>query len=114
MRFNLLVGFVDPNITEKVVKTAKKSGATGDVIIQGKGTGIEQSNFLGLSIQDKTDIILFVVEEHHTKKIIESVSKEFNIEEPGNGILIALKIDRVAGLSKQIKKIRENLNTEHL
>ncbi len=114
MRFNLLVGFVNPNITEKVVKTAKKAGATGDVIIQGKGTGIEQSNFLGISIQDKTDIVLFVVEEHHTNKIIESVSKKLNIEEPGNGILISLNIDRVAGLSKQIKKIRENLKTEQL
>ena len=114
MRFDLIVGFVNPNITEKVIKTAKKSGATGDVIIQGKGSGIEPSNFLGLSIQDKTDIILFVVEEHHTNKIIESVSEECNIEDPGNGILIALNIDKVAGLSKQIKKIRENLKTEQL
>ena len=114
MRFNLIVGFVDPIKTEKVVKTAKKSGATGDVIIRGKGTGIEPNNFLGLSIQDKTDIVLFVVEEHQTKKIIDSVSKELNIEEPGNGILIVLKIDRVTGLSKQIKKIRENLKTEQL
>jgi nitrogen regulatory protein PII-like uncharacterized protein len=114
MRFNLIVGFVDPSITDKVVKTAKKSGATGDVIIQGKGTGIEPSNFLGLSIQDKTDIILFVVEEHHTDKIFKSVTKEFDIEKPGNGILLSLKIDRVAGLSKQIKKIRENLKTEQL
>ena len=114
MRFDLIVGFVDPAITEKVVKKAKESGATGDVIIKGKGEGMESANFLGLSIQDRTDIILFVVEEHHTKKIIASISKEFNIEEPGNGILISLKIDRVAGLSKQIKKIRENLNTEQL
>jgi nitrogen regulatory protein PII-like uncharacterized protein len=114
MRFDLIVGFVNPNITEKVVKTAKESGATGDVIIQGKGTGIEPTNFLGLSIQDKTDIILFVVEEHHTNKIIGSVSEECNLEDPGNGILIALKIDKVAGLSKQIKKIRENLKTEQL
>ena len=114
MRFDLIVGFVDPNITEKVIKTAKNAGATGDVIIQGKGSGMETANFLGLSIQDKTDIILFVVEEHHTNKIIESVSEECNIEKPGNGILIALNIDRVAGLSRQIKKIRENLKTEQL
>ena len=114
MRFDLIIGFVNPKITEKVLKTAKKSGATGDVIIQGKGSGIEQSNFLGLSIQDKTDIVLFVVEEHSTNKIIESVSVECNIEDPGNGILIVLNIDKVAGLSKQIKKIRENLDTEQL
>ena len=114
MRFNLLVGFVNPDITEKVVKTAKNSGATGDVIIQGRGSGIEQSNFMGLSIQDKTDIILFVVEEHHTTKIIESVSEECKLEDPGNGIFIVLNIDKVVGLSRQIKKIRENLNTEQL
>jgi nitrogen regulatory protein PII len=114
MRFELIVGFVNPNITEKVIKTAKNAGATGDVIIQGKGTGIEPSNFLGLSIQDKTDIILFVVEEHHTNKIIESISKDCNIESPGNGILLVLNIDRVIGLSSQIKKIRENLNSEQL
>lgn len=114
MRFDLIVGFVRPEITEKVVKTAKKAGATGDVIIQGKGTGMEASNFLGLTIQDKTDIVLFVVEEHHTKNIIEMISEECKIEEPGNGIMISLKIDKVSGLSKQIKKIREKLSTEQL
>lgn len=114
MRFDLIVGFVNPDITQRVIKAAKDSGATGDVIIQGRGSGIEQSSFLGLSIQDKTDIILFIVEEHHTNKIMKSVSDECNIEEPGNGILIVLSIDKVAGLSKQIKKIRENLKTEQL
>lgn len=114
MRFDLIVGFVNPEMTQKAIKAAKKSGATGDVIIQGRGSGIEQSSFLGLSIQDKTDIILFIVEEHHTKKIMKSVSDECNLEEPGNGILIVLNIDKVAGLSKQIKKIRENLKTEQL
>ena len=114
MRFDLIVAFVNPNITEKVVKTAKSSGATGDVIIQGKGTGIEETSFLGLSIQDKTDVVLFVVEEHHTSRIMEAVSEECHIEDPGNGILISLSIDKVAGLSKQIKRIRENLNKEQL
>ena len=111
MRFDLIVGFVDPKDTKKVVTTAKNSGATGDVIIQGKGTGIDPAKLLGLSIQDQTDIILFVVEEHHTQKILDSVSKELNIETPGNGVLIVLKIDRVKGLSKQIKKIREIIST---
>ena len=114
MRFDLIVGFVNPNITEKVIKTAKNSGATGDVIIQGKGSGMEQSSFLGLSIQDKTDIILFVVEEHHTNNIISSISEECDIEKPGNGMMIVLSVDKVAGLSKQIKKIRENLKTRQL
>jgi nitrogen regulatory protein PII-like uncharacterized protein len=114
MKFDLLVGFVNPKLTEKVIKTAKRSGATGDVIIQGKGSGLEPDSFMGLYIQDKTDIVLFVVEEHHTKRIIDAVSEECHIEEHGNGVMVALKIDKVAGLSRQIEKIRDNLKTEQL
>ncbi len=114
MKFNLIVGFVNPEDTVKVIKTAKEAGATGDVILQGKGSGLDQANFLGLKINEKTDIVLFVVEEHQTKKIMDSVSDACNIEEPGNGIMIVLNIEKVIGLSKQIKKIRENLNSEQL
>jgi hypothetical protein len=114
MRFDLIVGLVNPEITKAVIKTAKEAGATGDVIIQGKGTGIEGSSFLGMPIREKTDIVLFVVEEHHTKRIMDAVSEKCKIEDPGNGILLSLDIDRVAGLSTQIKRIRENLNTEQL
>jgi nitrogen regulatory protein P-II 1 len=114
MRFKLVVAFVSPDITDKVIEVAKKAGATGDVIMQARGSGIEKTSFLGLSIQDKTSVILFVVEEHHVNPIIQSVSNECRLEEPGNGIMLALSIDKVAGLSKQISKIRENLNNELL
>ena len=114
MRFKLVVAFVNPDITDKVVKVAKEAGATGDVIIQAKGSGLEEARFLGLSIQDKTNVILFVVEEHHANGIIQSVTEECRLEDPGNGIMISLSIDKVVGLSKQIKKIRENLDKESL
>lgn len=45
MRFKLIVAFVNPDMTEKVIKVAKKAGATGDVIIQARGSGIEESSF---------------------------------------------------------------------
>jgi nitrogen regulatory protein P-II 1 len=114
MRFKLIVAFVKPEISDDVVKVAKKSGATGDVIIQAKGSGLESTSFLGLSIQDKTNVILFVVEEHLVNPIIKSVNEECRLEDPGNGIMLVLSIDKVAGLSRQIEKIRENLNNEIL
>lgn len=114
MRFKLIAAFIHPEITDKVVKVAKNAGATGDVIIQAKGSGIEETSFLGLTIQDYTNVILFVVEDHHVDKIIQSVSETCNLEEPGNGIMFAIGIDKVAGLSKHIKKIRENLKNEQL
>jgi nitrogen regulatory protein P-II 1 len=114
MRFKLIAAFVKPEITDDVVKIAKKEGATGDVIIQAKGSGLETTSFMGLSIQDKTNVVLFVVEEHLVNPIMQSVTNECRLEEPGNGIMLVLSIDKVAGLSKQIKKIREKLNNEIL
>lgn len=114
MRFKLIVAFVKPEISDEVVKVAKKSGATGDVIIQAKGSGLETTNFLGLLIQDKTNVLFFVVEEHLVNTIIQSVTVECKLEEPGNGIMLVLSIDKVSGLSRQIEKIRENLNNEIL
>ena len=114
MRFKLIVAFVNPEITDKVVEVAKNAGATGDVIIQARGSGLETTNFMGLSIKDMTNVVFFVVEEHIVNPIIQAVTKDCHLEESGNGIVLVLDIHKVAGLSKQIKKIRENLNNEIL
>jgi nitrogen regulatory protein P-II 1 len=114
MRFKLIAAFINPDITDKVIKAAKSAGATGEVVMQAKGSGIEQSSFMGLAIQDKTNVVLFVVEEHHVDNIMDTVCEFCNIDQPGNGIMVCLNIDKVAGLSKQIRKIRENLKDEEL
>jgi len=114
MRFKLIAAFVNPEITNKVVEVAKNAGATGDVIIQARGSGLESASFMGLSIKDRTNVVLFVVEEHIVNPIVQAVSEDCRLEEPGNGIMIVLDIQKVAGLSKQIEKIRENLNNEIL
>lgn len=114
MRFKLIVTFVDPDITDKVIQTAKEAGATGDVIIPARGSGLEETRFLGLSLKDKTNMVLFVVEEHSVNKITEAIREKCDLEKPGNGILIVLSIDKVAGLTKQIDKIKDKLKGEQL
>ena len=62
MRFKLIVAMVNPNITNNIIETAKTKGATGDVILSGRGTGIEETKLFGISVADKTDVVLFLVE----------------------------------------------------
>jgi nitrogen regulatory protein PII len=114
MKFKLIVALVEPEITNDVIATAKKSGATGNVVMSARGTGIEETRFFGVSVEDKTDVILFVVEEHSVKQIMESVTNENKLHEPGRGILIVLSIDQVAGLDRQITKIKDKLKSEQL
>ncbi|SDA73768.1 nitrogen regulatory protein P-II family [Algoriphagus alkaliphilus] len=114
MRFKIVMTFVNPEITEKVINTAKKAGATGDVVIPARGSGSSQATFLGVSIVDKTDILLFVVEEHIVNNLLDAISSECKLREPGNGIAVVLNVERVAGLEKQIENIKGKLRDENL
>ncbi len=74
MQFKLIMAFVKPNITDTVVSAMKKAGATGATIIPARGTGIhEAKSFFGLSIEDQTDIIVFLVEEHVVENMLEVI-----------------------------------------
>jgi nitrogen regulatory protein P-II 1 len=114
MRFKLIMTMVNPDITEDVVQTAKNAGATGDVIIPARGSGVSEARFFGVSIVDKTDIILFVVEEHSANKVLDAITKECKLCESGRGIALMLSVDKVAGLENQILKIKDRLKGEQL
>lgn len=105
---------VSPEITDKVIDAAKKAGATGNVILSARGSGINETKLFGVSVEDKTDLILFVVEEHSVNKILDAVSIDCKLKEPGNGVAVVLSIDKVAGLERQIGKIKERLKEENL
>jgi nitrogen regulatory protein P-II 1 len=114
MRFKLIITLVNPEITEEVVETAKKAGATGDVIIPARGSGVSETRLFGISVIDKTDVVLFVVEEHAANRILEAVTTECKLCESGRGIGFIVSIDKVAGLESQIEKIKERLKNEQL
>lgn len=114
MKFKLIMTLVNPDITEEVVATAKKAGATGDVIIPARGSGISETKVFGVSLVDKTDVVLFVVEEHSVNRILDAITKDCNLCEPGRGIAFVMSIDKVAGLDNQILKIKDRLKGEQL
>ena len=68
------MAFVKPSITDTVVDSMKKAGATGATIIPARGTGMhEAKSFFGLSIEDKTDILVFLVEEHVVENLMKVI-----------------------------------------
>ena len=104
MHFKLIMAFVKPNITDSVVDAMKEAGATGATIIPARGTGIhEAKSFFGLSIEDQTDIIVFLVEEHVVEKLMQVIQLVGKFSEPGTGIAIVLPVDQIAGLESQMK-----------
>ena len=114
MQFKLIMALVKPHITDNVVDAMKEAGATGATIIPARGTGIhEAKTFFGLSIEDKTDIIVFLVEEHVVENLLDVIRLAGKFNEPGTGIAFVLPIDHIVGLESQMKKFKDQARDKY-
>jgi nitrogen regulatory protein PII len=114
MQFKLILAFVKPNVSDSVVDAMKEAGVTGATIIPGRGTGIhEAKSFFGLSIEEQTEIILFLVEEHVVEKFIKVISEAGKFNQPGTGIAFVLPVEHICGLESQMKKFKDQARDEY-
>ena len=108
MRFKLIIASVKQHITDPVVDAAKAAGATGATIITARGTGIREAHtFFGLTLEDQTDIIYFLLEEHLVEPVLEAVRTAGKFDQPGTGIAYVLPVENAVGLESQIEHFKE-------
>jgi nitrogen regulatory protein PII len=115
MHFKLILVFVDDNKTDDVLKAARDVGATGATIINNaRGEGIEQKKtFLGLNLETQRDVLLFLVEEHMSRSILEEIAKAGKFDdEPGSGIAIKIDVEDAIGVLHQAKEITQVIEEE--
>jgi hypothetical protein len=117
MKFKLIVVMCEDKLTETAIKAARKEGATGSTVItSARGEGlVPTSSFLGLKVSAQSDIILFLVEHHRSRQILEAVGNacRFDIEE-GTGVAFQVDIEDAIGLGGQIATIEKAFNEEDL
>jgi len=110
MHFKLIIAFVEDEKTDKVMKTARECGATGATVINNaRGEGLDKSKtFFGLSLETQRDVVLFLVEEHLSRHILEKISDigEFD-SSPGSGIAIQIDVEDAVGVAHQIEKLTD-------
>lgn len=105
MAYKSIIAMVKPNLTDTVVHSAKQAGATGATIIAASGTGAKEAkSFFGLSLDIRTDVILFLVEESMVDPLLSAIQKAGRFNEPGTGIAYVLPVERTAGLESQRSK----------
>jgi nitrogen regulatory protein P-II 1 len=115
MKFKIVFAPVKTHKTDSIVDAAKKAGATGATIIPARGTGIhEAKTFFGLTLEDQTDIVLFLLEEHLVKPILEAIKTAGEFSKPGTGIAFVLPVEQVLGLESQMEKFKKEVRDKYL
>ena len=115
MKFKIVFAPVKTHKTDPVVNAAKAAGATGATIIPARGTGIhEAKTFFGLTLEDQTDIIIFLLEEHIVKPVMEAIKTAGEFDKPGTGIAFVMPVESVLGLESQMEKFKEEVRDKYL
>ena len=96
---------VKPDLTDRVVNSAKEVGATGATIIPASGTGAhEAKTFFGLILDIRTDMIIFLVDGELVEPVLSAIKEAGRFNEPGTGIAFVLAVEQTAGLESQLSK----------
>ncbi|MGA7799488.1 MAG: P-II family nitrogen regulator [Gammaproteobacteria bacterium] len=108
MHFKLLVALVEDHKTDAVLQAAREAGATGSTVInQARGEGLKEAKtFFGLSLETQRDMLLFLVEEHLSRAILETVATVGEFEnKPGTGIAFQIDVEDAVGVTQQIRSL---------
>ena len=108
MHFKLILAFVEDQKTDAVMDAAREAGATGATVINNaRGEGLKQTkSFFGISLETQRDVLIFLVEEHLSRHILETIGAvgEFDTA-PGTGIAIQLDVEDAVGVTHQIEQL---------
>jgi nitrogen regulatory protein PII len=110
MHFKLIIVFVEDDKTDAVMKAAREAGATGcTVVTSARGEGAELSRtFFGLTLETQRDVLLFLVEEHMSRFILEQIGEVGEFEnKPGTGIALQIDVEDAVGVAHQIERLSE-------
>ena len=117
MKFKLLIVLTQDELTDTAIETARSKGATGSTVItSARGEGLKPTKtFLGLNVTGQRDMIMFLVEEHHCRMILEAIGEACGFEtDPGSGVAFQIDIEDAIGLSSQIGAIKQEIAKEDL
>jgi nitrogen regulatory protein PII len=115
MHFKMIIVFVEGTKTDTVMEAARDAGATGATVIHNaRGEGLKVSKtFFGLSLETQRDVILFLVEEHLSRHILEEINRAGQLDaEPGTGIAFQIDVEDAVGVSHQIQVLTARVEEE--
>jgi nitrogen regulatory protein PII len=112
MHFKLIIALVEDSKTETIMNAAREAGATGSTVLgDARGEGLKpRKTFFGLTLETQRDMLMFLVEEHLSRQILERIGEvaEFDAN-PGSGVAFQIDVEDTIGLKKQIETIMEEV-----
>lgn len=115
MHFKLIIVMAEDSQTNAILDAARMAGATGATVLnQARGEGLKPTKtFFGLSLESQRDVILLLVEEHMSRRILETIAEVGHFDDsPGTGIALQIDVEDAVGVRHQISKLSQTVGEE--
>ncbi len=114
MRFSVLIAIVSEECEDRAIDVAKNAGAGGVTILNGRGLGLEEKKtFLGLSLEGRESVLLFVLERKLSVKVLKAMRKELELDKEERGFAFTVPIEHLAGIDiKEVQLFQKEIEKE--
>lgn len=115
MHFKLIIVMADDSRTDAILNAAREAGATGATVLnQARGEGLKPTKtFFGLSLESQRDVVLLLVEEHMSRRILETIAEVGHFDDaPGTGIAFQIDVEDAVGVRHQISQLSQTVGEE--
>lgn len=97
--YHAIFVIVDKGLAESVLDAAAKAGSRGGTIINARGSGSHENQTLfSMAIEPEKEIVMILSEISLTDGIVSSIRKQLKIDDPGNGVLFFMNVNKTYGL----------------
>lgn len=98
-RYVLVTAVVNRGFSTDVMEAAKKAGASGGTVVNGRRIGNEEvQSFWGITVQDEKDLVLILTEADNKVNLMREISQSCGMHSDAKGIVTAIPVDSLAGL----------------
>ena len=114
MKFSIVIAIVSETLEDTAIDVAKANGAGGVTLLKGRGIGLnEHKTFFGLTYERSESVLLFILEKRTSVKVIKALTRELKLEEQGNGLVLTIPIEHLAGIpSSQLELFERHIKQE--
>lgn len=91
---------VNAGFSNDVIALARKGGAHGATIINGRGESAVRHMFMGITVDSEKEILLSLVTEDVAEKVMQIVKERAGHDSPAHSVCFTLPVDNILGLSR--------------
>ena len=103
--WELIQVICNSGFAEDVMDIARKAGAGGGTIVDGRGTSKpDDLKFFGASLVPEKELLLILVEREKSDKVLTAITAIPFMQQEGNGIVFTMPVDRFIQFGEKKQK----------